>query len=127
MNDIITFKTTQEIWEWLIAGETIEGVHNKEDKVFLKNGVPYSEKGKIISTVSDPCCWVKVLKKEWYEEIPEKGRLCWVCHNTIDLYTQIAVIVQYMPNRPRKFMSKTKETWYYAVPLTNAEIKEFLY
>jgi hypothetical protein len=65
--------------------------------------------------------------REWYDNIPEKGRLCWVwdystdepCERTINVINRYSV-------EEKLFISFRNVPWRYAVPLTDAEIKQFL-
>lgn len=68
----------------------------------------------------------RIKPKEWYENIPEHGRLCWV-QDELHHEKAITIIVRYdNENRMCKFVSFRHHTWKYATPLTNDEIKQFL-
>ena len=68
--------------------------------------------------------------REWYENIPQQGRLCWVWDNYLDepcdsMQRTITVINRYSVEE-KLFISIRNVPWRYAAPLTNDEIKQFL-
>ena len=65
---------------------------------------------------------------EWYENIPEKGILCWVHDYDQEAKVHINIINKYLYDYLQlKFKSTTKVNWRYAKPLTEEEVKEYLY
>lgn len=69
----------------------------------------------------------KKKEPEWYENIPEKGVLCWVDDSNTNPYNKnvISVIVKYNSEQNREFSDIRGVPWYYATPLTNEEIEGF--
>jgi hypothetical protein len=65
--------------------------------------------------------------REWYDNIPKQGRLCWVGDNYLDEPCErtITVINRYSIEE-ELFISFRNVPWRYAVPLTDDEIKQFL-
>jgi len=126
----LDFKTTQEIWEWLIAGGAIEGVHSgvitflKEGNLSVSNE---SITNPIYESITNPKCWRKVVKKEWYEDIPEKGILCWCKDSRSNKPQEIVLVVEYRDTEEYPYITIAGDYYKYAIPLTNEEIKEFLY
>jgi hypothetical protein len=64
--------------------------------------------------------------REWYENIPQQGRLCWVSDRYANNYNNIRIIVEYDYYQQLPFISKNAGAWLHAVPLTDDEIKQFL-
>ncbi len=64
--------------------------------------------------------------REWYDNIPKRGRLCWVSDRYANNYNNIRIIVEYDYCQQLPFISKNAGAWLHAVPLTDDEIKQFL-
>ncbi len=67
--------------------------------------------------------------REWYDNIPKRGRLCWVWDDPgydMDFDSRVISIVQRYSVEEKLFISIRNVPWRYAAPLTDAEIKQFL-
>ncbi len=70
---------------------------------------------------------IKPKEPEWWENIPERGVLCWV--NDYDPDPNIGlinVVIKVESGNYRRFVDVNDCRWDYAIPLTNEEIKQFL-
>lgn len=62
-------------------------------------------------------------KVEWYEDIPEKGVLCWVSDVAAENKGSVNIVNRY---ERKLFITISDVCWLYATPLTPEEIKEYL-
>jgi hypothetical protein len=128
-----TFQTQEEIWDWLKEGGCLVNRINKLHYKKLHEGfvsnfdvetnafIDRSDTG--FAYTQDWSEYTPTVKKEWYENIPEQGVLCYVSHeDTTKPY--ISVITSYNRNHFR-----TSEGCMYkkAIPLTEEEVKQFIY
>ena len=111
------------MWEWLINGNKLYG---KDYTYMIDNGSLvsvfninnfYQLSGDNFTNYSG---WKKVIKKEWYEEIPSHGRLCLVD-------AEIVMVKEHF-NDEKQFIDLNNDNvdWKYIIPLTNEEIKKYL-
>lgn len=63
------------------------------------------------------------VKKNWYDNIPARGRLCWVSCSDPTEKEKIAIIVTVFDGY---YVSLSESNWRFATPLTNDEISQFL-
>lgn len=68
---------------------------------------------------------IKPEKPKWYENIPSHGILCWVGHDDNEK-TLIALITSYYPDAYWPFFRYNENSWKFATPLSNDEIRQFL-
>jgi hypothetical protein len=66
--------------------------------------------------------------REWYENIPKHGRLCWVWDDPENelLRNQAITVINRYSIEEKLFINNRNVPWRYAAPLTNDEIKQFL-
>ena len=117
---IPSFKATKEIFTYLLTSgnsvtfrERVVGF-NSEGSLVNEGGVATNESFKL------PEDWEPYTEPEWYENIPEKGILCYVSDNEIPFL--IKLVCRY---KDPKFITETAE-WRKAIPLTKQELQEFL-
>lgn len=67
---------------------------------------------------------------KWYDNIPDKGTLCWISSKVADVFPSMAVglVVKHEPdsNYAAKFELKSGARCYSARPLTKQEIQAFM-
>jgi hypothetical protein len=66
--------------------------------------------------------------REWYDNIPKQGRLCWVWDYSENelLRNQAITVINRYSIEEKLFINNRNVPWRYAAPLTNDEIKQFL-
>lgn len=65
--------------------------------------------------------------REWYDNIPKQGRLCWVWDNYLfEPCERVITVINRYSIEEKLFISLRNVPWRYAVPLTDDEIKQFL-
>lgn len=109
-------KWHKEIVAWANGAEIeCNSVLNPEDKGWLlaNYGINWDNPNLIFR-----------VKKNWYENIPEQGRLCWVSNDNPTEKEKIAIIVGITENLI--YYTKSVSGWRFATPLTNDEISQFL-
>ena len=118
-------KNQREIYEALLAGETLDA------KDFINEKVKLNERGRLVNQNGDlseqlfavPANWSIYKEPKWYENIPDGGVLCWVSDNTID-YQDITVITHIFMDE-KKYANCNKR-YLEAKPLTKQEIQVFM-
>lgn len=63
---------------------------------------------------------VSAKPKEWYEQIPEEGVICWVSAENSNERNTVAIIKSYVSCAEHPFISK-KVCWKYATPIKPEE------
>jgi|WetSurMetagenome_2_1015567.scaffolds.fasta_scaffold00310_12 hypothetical protein len=117
------FKTTAEIWQWLLDGGKLYDNENKFHVLELKNGFIHLGAFRHDMYFSDPNRWSKHIEPEWYEETPLR-RLCHVW-DISEKMKDIAVVVA-KDQSTGYFECLNKRYFKNAEPLTDDEIRSFL-
>lgn len=70
----------------------------------------------------------RIKPKEWYENIPPQGVLCWVWDND-DSKTDavLVIVVNYAPTTRYPFETKYGNDYMFAKPLTEEEVSQFIF
>jgi len=118
----------KEIMEALLAGETL-----RSQQLTYSSEIHLTKEGKLSSGSFEmfnripPEQWaIKPKEPEWWENIPERGVLCWV--NDYDPDPNIGlinVVIKVESGNYRRFVDVNDCRWDYAIPLTNEEIEAF--
>lgn len=78
---------------------------------------------KLVRLDFDREIYTKCVKSEWYDNIPEKGRLCWVWDNDSILRCP-SVVLGYKPDLSYKF--RTADSGFQnAILMTSDEVKRY--
>ena len=129
---ITSFNTQQEIWEYLIKeGEVISntGVRfkliNGEVHTLLVTSDRYQAGGASFSHVSK---YKPYIQPKWYDNIPKQGILCWVW-DTLDGTKDVGIIhaIKEDDKSIRYLDNHNQYLWEYAVPITEEEIMKYIY
>lgn len=113
-----------EVFYWSVFMDS--GTTIKYDASFIMKGEsPYRYGNFALKGV-----WNKFdewyVESKWYEDIPERGILCWVRDGRYE-DGHLARVIKYNTNPATMFPYVTDAgIFIYATPLTNEEIKEFL-
>lgn len=67
--------------------------------------------------------WTPIKRAEWYEDIPEKGVLCWVGNSTHAINKQFLSIII---NKEDDIFYSSSGTWCSAIPLTKEEALQYI-
>jgi hypothetical protein len=65
------------------------------------------------------------IQKEWYEDIPEEGILCWCSSSIFELY--IEIVTDYIKDNDYPFITLNDDEYKQARPLTPKEIEKYIY
>ena len=119
------FKSKKELAFALLEGRKFK---IEVGEVYFDDGFKYKSEAGITNMISAWDYYDKVVEiKEWYEDIPENGRLCRVWGGSITrTNARILVVKSYNKNIAYHFKTNFDGCWTHAEPLTNNEIKEFL-
>ena len=113
-------KNQREIYEALLAGETLDNGGFTVQLGF--NGTLLDdEDDKINLTFSDPSRWKIYKKPKWYENIPDGGVLCWAD----EIHDMPATIVRFS-DADKMFVSGWGARYSRSTPLTKQEIQKFM-
>jgi len=121
-------KNQREIYEALLAGETLIGLlSGARYKLADDNLVCISDGRKERS--SDNSFVAKenyeiYTKPEWFENIPDGGVLCWVKNNQQCGYRSLPEIIDMCSDGC--YRSVSGQYWNYSAPLTKQEIQVFM-
>ena len=115
-------KNQREIYEALLAGETLDA------KDFINEKVKLNERGRLVNQNGDlseqlfavPANWSIYKEPKWYENIPDGGVLCWVNGEKI-----VDSITDYDSDFKNRFTS-ANDNFHSAKPLTKQEIQVFM-
>lgn len=120
-------KNQREIYEVLLAGETLINTGNGKKIHFNVNSLITDMRGvSVFETFSSPQYWEIHTPAKWYENIPEGGVLCWVWDNREASKSITGIISIQFPNEAGfKFISHDCN-WINAIPLTKQEIQAFM-
>lgn len=136
--EIPDFKTQAEIWEYLLSGGAV--VHENPLDSYYKiadgavryfniNNNTLACEGTAIQDFSDYGLFRKFtpkVKKEWWENIPEKGILCWVWNDPT--YRCVDVIISLCTKGPKQeYNGKNGLIWKNAEPMTQQDFEEYMY
>lgn len=113
--DIILCNGQERIFLAYIEGATEPYicVFNLYEESFRNNGSFATTKWKEESVSAKP--------KEWYEDIPEDGVLCWVSDYNEDVRQRARLITAVCKNNYSKFISNNGVIWRYATPVKPEE------
>ena len=116
-------KNQREIYEALLAGETLEG---HSDLIKFKEG-------ELVSLINNnrhpawvfnhPGKWQIHKEPKWYENIPDGGVLCW-CKDGESDKESIGQINE--KGKANGYYTASYKHWIYATPLTKQEIQAYL-
>lgn len=126
------FKTTQDIWEYLISGGMIIGDYSNTPIIKLENGNLKEITGKIAYYAFElPEKWKPYIKKEWYENIT-KPILC-KCDLLFEQitgkylrYDETIVIIKGYDKEYERFIDMENNQWKYAKPITLEEVSKYI-
>jgi len=121
MEDTYDFESKKEIYQYLLDGGKIKHIFTLDIAYFRNDSLYTTGKSGLLEN-SDWKDWRKVKDPKWYEAIPSQGRLCWVGEKS----NMMELIVKY-DYYTEVFVSNLGVTYKKAVPLTNEEIKGFLF
>ncbi|MFA5670263.1 MAG: hypothetical protein WC967_13555 [Balneolaceae bacterium] len=65
--------------------------------------------------------------KEWYEQIPEEGVLCWVWDKGDNAFTIVGIVTKYESNNTYPFITTSDCEWKHAKPVTQKDINKLIY
>ena len=68
--------------------------------------------------------WLTKKEVEWYEDIPEKGVLCW-CYDENSKDRYISVVSTYSKGRPYPFVEEDGSHWKHATPIKKGELDDY--
>ncbi len=135
--DCVPFKTQKEVWGFLVSneGNTVEHINSKECLMTFKVGMLYDLQQAELSfeCFDDPNYWKPsnylYKPKEWWEDRINTGTLCWYGDTLLDDKPTILGVITPSRNSSGKvdFTSGGINSWRYAVPATEEDIKDFLY
>jgi|LakMenEpi03Aug12_release.lakeMendotaPanAssembly.Ray.scaffolds.fasta_scaffold302433_3 hypothetical protein len=119
--------TRQEVFQALTEGKKIGLVPRLESCDWIGLHTYFKLLDDDVFESLNWCIEAEAEPLEWYENIPSHGVLCWV-HNTIEhpnsSNSSLAVIRDLSIDG--NYMDYLFNEWFYATPLTNEEIKQFL-
>ena len=131
---ITSFNTQQEIWEYLIEGGEV--ISDTGVKYKLINGAVHTlsviaDKYKIggvsFSLVNN---YKPYIEPKWYDNIPEQGILCWVW-DTLDGTKDVGIIHSIekdQEGKPTQYLDNySRCPWDNAIPVTEEEVKKYVY
>lgn len=102
---------------------------DKTDKEMLQElleRVEALEKAQSIPLSPVTTVQIKLEEKQWYDDIPEKGVLCWVSDGNPDEKETPEIVVLFMENERKGFGGKNGDHWVHATPMTKEEVEEYL-
>lgn len=131
-------KSIEEAKKRLENGEVFylnEYILYYQDSYMLKGESPYRFKHKLLGNVAITGAWYSFedwqVESKWYDNIPEQGILCFVS-DTKDLSfsefgkgTLFDIIMSYH-SLENYFSGKISDSWQYARPVTEDEIKQYI-
>jgi len=129
-----TYTNIKEVMEALLAGKVLLSSNGnaiyklKDNKVLNKSatlGNAWTNSNLFPQYLVPSTEYIP--PKEWYEQIPEEGVLCWVDDRKDSVLTSTAVIVAYLEITSYPFVSKSGSQWIYAKPLTQEEANKLIY
>ena len=128
-------KNQREIYEALLAGETLIHEHGHTARLDEQGGlsiVPTAHEGGgsgvFIFDFNCPMNWEIYKEPKWYEIIPEGGILCWCWDNhETEKNKRVFVIAEYHSNMASQFRIYNVPAGFdVAKPLTKQEIQVFM-
>ncbi len=115
--------TKRQLIEALLAGRTfclsLDGIDNP---LHWDDNHPQSQ----VRLGAKPWNWRgmkylhEIVERHWYNDIPEKGVLCWVSDHSPYEKDLIFTITRYEPDNVNRFISEVD--WEFAEPLTAADL-----
>ena len=133
--EVDRFKSTREMWEWLLAGNKIRNSTNLYYYYITMHpdGNLYKHQNDYISRLDifDYSLYKPYIEPEWYEAIPEQGVLCWLHDFHSDRKDHVALVKEFDDSRENKFVCFRSEArivdFKFATPLTKEELLERFY
>jgi hypothetical protein len=119
--------TRQEVFQALTEGKKIELVPRLESCDWLGLHTYFKLLDDDVFESLNWCIKAEAELPKWYENIPSHGVLCWL-HDNIEYpnssNSSLAVIIEF--SLDGNYIDQLFNEWFYATPLTNEEIKQFL-
>ena len=67
----------------------------------------------------------RVKPKEWYEDMPSGGVICWVWDDAEDQYKMCSLVVRHDPGRLKPFETSVGDSWIHAEPVHEEDLHDF--
>jgi len=106
--------------------ELVERIGERNGKLLLELGYPVSIFLDGVRFETPTKYYPYIESKEWYEEIPEQGILCWVWDRANIHYKSLKLIKRKSLNTGR-YVTDANVLYDNAVPVTEKEIMHFIY
>ena len=127
------FSSQQEIWKYLLEeeGRRVYGNNEPGTTVGFNNGTlwDWKENKRSYACFIVPEVWKPYIEKQWYENIPKHGILCWVADSEEQLIAKerLKVVISYSVYCSYPFTTKQGTTFKYATPLTKEEVENLIW
>lgn len=131
--NLTKFGSQQEIWEYLFSGGIVKKGNNYFYKIidgnlYFAESVKEFETGEYDRTTQPFRSyeeWEKYIPKNWWDEIPGKGVLCWVWDHS-EANKEMSIITAYDPDEKSFPFESTTSCFKNAVPLTKEEVLQYI-
>lgn len=135
LKEVKTLTTQEDCWKALSEGKQLRNKYSSNiyglvggrlELIIRNSNAPHVE---TISFHSSYGWEIYEEPKEWYENIPEQGILCWVTTSYGDTRVNPVLIIKYVPEHEFGFKFRTigGDHLPIAIPLTLEEIDKYIY
>ncbi len=123
-----TLDTQEDRWRFLLGGgKLICPTHPSNGYYFIQEGEVRCSTGSRSNMLFTDDEWTAYEElKQWYEDIPEVGILCWVDDHNENVRNYVELVERYERSNAEPYITMTN-SWKYATPVTPEEVDKLIY